>query len=113
MPPIIVAGALEDLALFHQTRDVREALVPVAPTAADQAWLIVETYVASHPGRNVSRARLDRGLHRLLVFFVGVVFFRAALPEYLFAGLLVAAAPVVMLAGRITISQRKQGETRG
>ena len=47
----------------------------------------------------------DRDRGGLLVFFVGVVFVGAAPSEYLLADLLVDAAPVVMLASRITISQ--------
>ena len=49
-------------------------------------------------------ARLDRDRDGLLIFFVGVVVFRAAVPEYFLADLLVAAAPVVRLASGITIS---------
>ncbi len=52
----------------------------------------------------VVRARLDGLRDRFLVFFVGVVLFRVAAAVYLLANLLVAAAPVVMLASGITIS---------
>ena len=47
---------------------------------------------------------IDRDRDGLLVFFVGEVFFRAAAPEYFLADLLVAAAPVVLLASGMTIS---------
>ena len=52
----------------------------------------------------VLRARLDGLRDCLLVFFVGVVFFCVAAAVYFLAHLLVAAAPVVMLASGITIS---------
>ena len=52
----------------------------------------------------VGRAFLDRDSERLLVFFVGVVMFRVAAAVYLLTNLLVAAAPVVMLASRVTIA---------
>ena len=52
----------------------------------------------------VVRAFLYRDRDCLLVFFVGVIFLGAAATEYLLTDLLVAAAPVVMLAGRVTIS---------
>ena len=52
----------------------------------------------------VVRAFLDRGRDGLLVFFVGVVLFSVAAAVYLLANLLVAAAPVVMLASRVTIA---------
>ena len=49
-------------------------------------------------------ARLDRDRDGLLVFFVGVVLFRVAAAVYFLTHLLVAAAPVVMLASRVAIS---------
>ena len=49
-------------------------------------------------------ARLDCDRDGLLVFFVGVVLFRVAAAVNPFTNLLVAAAPVVMLASRVTIS---------
>ena len=48
-------------------------------------------------------ARLDRDRDGLLVFFVGVILLRVATAVYFLAHLLVAAAPVVMLASGITI----------
>ena len=49
-------------------------------------------------------ARLDRDRDGLFVFFVGVVLFRVAGAVYSLADLLVAAAPVVLLASGTTIS---------
>ena len=49
-------------------------------------------------------ARLDRDRDRLLEFFVGVVLLRVAAAVYSFTDLLVAVAPVVMLASRVTIA---------
>ena len=62
---------------------------------------------------NISSARLDRDGERLLVFFVGVVVFRVAAAVYLLTDLLVAAAPVVMLASgiaRTTVRTRGTGK---
>ena len=49
-------------------------------------------------------ARLDGLRDGLLVFFVGVVLFSVAAAVYLLANLLVAAAPVVMLASGVAIA---------
>ena len=49
-------------------------------------------------------ARLDRDRDGLLVFFVGVVLFRVAAAVYFLTHLLVAAAPVIVLASRVTVS---------
>jgi hypothetical protein len=49
-------------------------------------------------------ARLDRDRDGLLVFFVGVVLFCVAAAVYLLTDLLVAAAPVVMLASGMAVS---------
>ena len=49
--------------------------------------------------------RLDRDRDGLLVFFVCVILFCVAAAVYLLTDLLVAAAPVVMLASGITISR--------
>ena len=51
----------------------------------------------------VLRAFLDRDRDGLLIFALGVVLFRVAAAVYLLEDLLVAAAPVVVLAGRVTI----------
>ena len=50
-------------------------------------------------------ARLDRDRDGLLVFFVGVVLLRVAAAVYFLTHLLVAAAPVVMLASFVAVSQ--------
>ena len=52
----------------------------------------------------VVRARLDGLRDGLLVFFIGVVLLRVAAAVYFLTHLLVAAAPVVVLACRVTIS---------
>ena len=46
----------------------------------------------------------DRDRHGLLVFFVCIILFSVAAAVYFLTHLLVAAAPVVVLARRITIS---------
>ena len=46
-------------------------------------------------------ARLDGLRDGLLVFFVGIILFRVAAAVYSFTNLLVAAAPVVMLASGV------------
>ena len=57
-------------------------------------------------------ARLDRDRDGLLVFFVGVVLFCVAAAVYFLAHLLVAAAPVVMLARRVTIAKLASNTSR-
>ena len=49
-------------------------------------------------------ARLDRDRDGLLVFFVCIILFRVAAAVYFLTHLLVAAAPVVVLASCIAIS---------
>ena len=91
---------------------MREALVTLACTSAHEALSRarmdgLEADVAFLPlrVRRAARAFLDRDSEGLLVFFIGVVVFRVAAAVYLLADLLVASAPVVMLASRITISR--------
>ena len=60
----------------------------------------------------VVRARLDGLRDGLLVFFVGVVLLRVAAAVYFLTHLLVAAAPVVMLARRITVAGPTSNATR-
>ena len=50
------------------------------------------------------RARLDRDRDGFFVFLVGVILFRVAAAVYFLTDLLVAAAPVVVLARRVTVS---------
>ena len=57
-------------------------------------------------------ARLDRDRDGLLVFFVGVVLFRVAAAVYFLTHLLVAAAPVVMLASFVAVSQLASNTSR-
>ena len=52
---------------------------------------------------HVVRARLDGLRDGLLVFFVCIILLRVAAAVYFLTHLLVAAAPVVMLAGLVTI----------
>ena len=72
----------------------------------------LETDVAFLPLR-VVRTRLDRDRDGLLVFVVGVVLLRVAAAVNLLADLLVAAAPVVMLACRVAISRFAPHTSRG
>ena len=53
---------------------------------------------------HVLGTRLDRDRDGLLVFFVGVILFCVAAAVYSFTDLLVAAAPVVALARRVTVA---------
>jgi hypothetical protein len=57
-------------------------------------------------------ACLDRDRDGLLVFFVGVILLRVAAAVDTFTNLLVAAAPVVMLASRVTIAGPTSNTTR-
>ena len=59
-----------------------------------------------------SSACLDRGRDGLLVFFIGVVLFRVAAAVDLLTNLLVAAAPVVVLAIGITIPRPASNTSR-
>jgi hypothetical protein len=52
----------------------------------------------------VVRARLDGLRDGLFVFFICIILFRVAAAVYFLTHLLVAAAPVVMLACRVTIA---------
>jgi hypothetical protein len=52
----------------------------------------------------VGRARLDRDRDGLLVFFVCIILFCVAAAVYFLTHLLVAAAPVVMLASFVAVS---------
>ena len=76
---------------------VSRFVVTVEGLGADKARLTLR----------VVRARLDRDRDGLLVFFVGVVLFCVAAAVYLLADLLVAAAPVVMLASGVAIASEK------
>ena len=61
---------------------------------------------------HVRRALLDRDRDGLLVFFVCIILFCVAAAVYFLADLLVAAAPVVMLASGITISNLTSNASR-
>ena len=56
--------------------------------------------------------RLDRDRDGLLVFFVGVILLRVAAAVYFLTHLLVAAAPVVMLASFVAVPQLTSNATR-
>ena len=60
----------------------------------------------------VRRAFLDRDRDGLLVFFVGVVLLRVAAAVYFLTHLLVAAAPVVMLASGVACVEINQFRVR-
>ena len=55
-------------------------------------------------GAAIVDARLDRDRDGLLVFFVCIILFCVAAAVYFLTHLLVAAAPVVMLASRVTVA---------
>ena len=57
-------------------------------------------------------ARLDRDRDGLLVFFVCIILFRVAAAVYFLTHLLVAAAPVVMLASFVAVPQLTSNATR-
>jgi len=61
---------------------------------------------------NDGRARLDSDRDGFLVFFVGVVLLSVAAAVYLLADLLVAAAPVVMLASFVAVSRVASNASR-
>ena len=72
----------------------------------------LSNYLVAFMAFRVVRARLDRLRDGLLVFFVGVVLFRVAAAVYSFADLLVAAAPVVMLASGVAIARLTSEEIK-
>merc|ERR1719476_50410 len=57
-------------------------------------------------------ARLDGLRDGLLVFFVGIILLRVAAAVYLLTHLLVAAAPVVMLASFVAVSRLASNTSR-
>ena len=57
-------------------------------------------------------ARLDRDRDGLLVFFVCIILFCVAAAVYFLAHLLVAAAPVVMLASFVAVPQFTSNASR-
>ena len=59
-----------------------------------------------------SAAPLDRDRDGLLVFFVCIILFCVAAAVYLLADLLVAAAPVVMLASFVAVSRVASNTSR-
>ena len=57
--------------------------------------------------------RLDRDRDGLLVFFVCIILFRVAAAVYFLTHLLVAAAPVVMLASFVAVPRLTSNASRG
>jgi len=104
---LILGFVHQNLIAPHQTGYMRISLIALARTSAHEAFSrarmdSLETDVAFLPFR-VRRAFLDRDGEGLLVFFVGIIVFRVAAAVYFLTHLLVAAAPVVMLASGIAI----------
>ena len=96
---------------------MRESLVSLAITSAHEAFSRarmdgLEADVARLALRVVG-VRLDRLRDGFLVFFVGVILLCVAAAVYLLTHLLVAAAPVVMLASFVTISCMTPYASRG
>ena len=81
----------------------RLAFVASAITATASRWSLRDAFWGAKRISRVVGARLDRDRDGLFVFFVGVVLFRVATAMNSLTDLLVATAPVVMLACGITI----------
>ena len=86
---------VRDAVTISTSASAHEAFLrlPVEGLRADEARLAL----------GIVRARLDRDRDGLLVFFVGVVLLCVAAAVYSLTDLLVAAAPVVVLAIGITV----------
>ena len=116
--PIVLLGLLDqNCRLLRQARHVREARRTATRTPAHEALFRfpvdrLRTDVAFLPLR-VVRALLDRNRDGLLTFLVGVVLFRVAAAVNLLKDLLVAAAPVVVLACGVAISGFAPHTARG
>ena len=99
----------QNLRLLRQARHVRKPRRPTARASAHEALLRLPMQGlradVARLALGVLGARLDGLRDGLLVFFVGVVLFCVAAAVNSLADLLVAAAPVVMLASCITISR--------
>jgi hypothetical protein len=87
---------------------MREARRPAARAPAHEALLglPVERLRAdvARLALRVLGTLLDRDRDGLLVFFVCIILFRVAAAVYFLTHLLVAAAPVVMLASGVTVA---------
>jgi len=104
----------QDLRLPCKTRHVHDAHRPATRAIVVHEALFrgpIFADVARLPLR-VVRARLDRLRDGLLVFFVCIILFCVAAAVDPFTNLLVAAAPVVMLASRIAIASVTSNTTR-
>ena len=107
----------QNLRLLRQARHVRETRRPAARAPAHEALLCfpVEGFRADVARLTfcVVRTRLRRNRHGLLIFVVGVVLFRVAAAVNSLADLLVAAAPVVVLACGIAVPGFAPHASRG
>merc|ERR1711903_248557 len=99
-----------------QTRHVGKSRRPAARTPAHEALLRLPMEGlradVARLALRVLGARLDRDRDGLLVFFVCIILFCVAAAVYFLTHLLVAAAPVVMLASRVTVPQFTSHATR-
>ena len=107
---VLLALRKQNLRLLRQTRHVRKSRRPAARAPAHEALLRlpVEGFRANvaRLALRVGRALLDRDRDRLLVFFVGVVLFRAATALDLLAeGFVAALLPVQLLAVLATVAR--------
>ena len=108
---IVILGLLDrDLGLPRQTRHVRKSHRPAARAEATHEAFSrapmdgLRANVACLAFR-VRHTRLDGLRDRLFVFFVCIILFRVTAAVYLLADLLVAAAPVVMLASGVAVAR--------
>ena len=107
----------QNLGLLRQARHVRKARRPAARTPAHETLLRLPMEgLGADEARltfRVVRARLDRDRDGLLVFFVCIILFCVAAAVYFLTHLLVAAAPVVMLASGVAVAQFTSNASRG
>ena len=106
---ILKSLRFQNLRLLRQARDMSKSRRPAARAPAHEAFLRlpVECLRAdvARLALRVVRAFRDRDRDGLLVFFVGVIVLSVSAAVYLLTHLLVAAAPVVMLARRVAVAQ--------
>ena len=102
--------------LFRQARHMRKPRRSAARAPAHEALLRLPMEGlradVARLALRVVRACLDRDRDGLLVFFVGVVLLRVAAAVYFLTHLLVAAAPVVMLASFVAVSGMASNASR-
>ena len=92
----------------------REHVAPRVSFFAAVIWHLRSAldHQGSTPSCRLLGTRLDRDRDGLLVFFVGVVLLRVAPAVYFLTHLLVAAAPVVMLASGVAVAQFTSNTSR-